>query len=115
MPALIFRSGSPGRSSGDKPSARRGRLDAAHLVGRIILDPPIESLNPFTPRHVRVSTPTSVGAASAGAVSPRTPAPKFQTCSLSAAASEMPPLPKHPLHLKTIYGACVACRYMNFF
>jgi len=33
---------------------RRGRLDAAHLVGRIIRDPPIDSLKPLTPGHVRV-------------------------------------------------------------
>ena len=44
-PALIFRSGSHGRGRGDKPSSRRGRLDAARLLGRIILDPPIQRLN----------------------------------------------------------------------
>ena len=31
-----------------RPDPRRGRLEAARLVGRIILDPPIESLNPLT-------------------------------------------------------------------
>jgi hypothetical protein len=41
-----------------RPDPRRSRLDASHLVGRIILDPPIESLNPLTLGHVRVSTPT---------------------------------------------------------
>ena len=40
-------------------------MDAAHLVGRIIRDPPIESLNPLTPGRACVSTPTRVGAATA--------------------------------------------------
>ena len=99
-------------------SCRGGRLDAAHLVGRIIRDPPIESLNPLTPGRACVSTPTRVGAATAElfpftgradrqsvsrlnhsrptptslgrTISPRTPA-LLQIWSPSEAASKTPP------------------------